>query len=98
MAFPFDFLDLVLPEIAHWMAGKSSSEKRRFRRAGMGLLLFGVVIAACALIFPTIATWAFNSLTWAYFTAFMFSSCGAGLLACIWCEQRNANKTSGFES
>jgi len=97
MAFPFDLLDLVLPEIAHWMAGKSSSEKRRFRRAGMGLLLFGVVIAACALIFPTIATWAFNSLTWAYFTAFMFSGCGAGLLACIWCEQRNAKKTSGFE-
>jgi len=97
VSFPFDLLDFVLPEIAHWMAGKSNSEKRRFRRAGVGLLLFGVVIAACSLIFPTIATWAFNSLAWAYFTAFMFSGCGAGLLTCIWCEQRNANKASGFE-
>lgn len=48
MAFPFDLLDVLLPEIAQWMAGKSTSEKRRFRRAGVGLALLGIQIAlAC---------------------------------------------------
>jgi hypothetical protein len=94
MAFPFDLLDLVLPEIAHWMAGKSSSEKRRFRRAGLGLLFLGVLFAVCAFVFPKMATWAFNSLDWAYFMAFIFSGCGLGLLACIWYDQKKLNNSS----
>jgi hypothetical protein len=91
MAFPFDLLDLVLPEIAHWMAGKSNSEKRRFRRAGLGLLSFGGLIALCTFISPAAAIWAFNSLALAYFGAFLFSGCGVGLLACIWYDQKNSN-------
>jgi hypothetical protein len=55
MAFPFDILDLVLPEIAHWVAGKSSSEKRRFHQAGLGLLLLGVLFAVGAFVFPKVA-------------------------------------------
>jgi hypothetical protein len=51
MAFPFDILDLVLPEIAHWVAGKSSSEKRRFHQAGLGLLLLGILFAVGAFVF-----------------------------------------------
>ncbi len=93
MAFPFDILDLVLPEIAHWVAGKSSSEKRRFRRAGLGLLLLGVLFAVCAFVFPKATTWAFNSLEWAYFMAFLFSGCGLGLLACIWYDQKKLNNS-----
>ena len=94
MAFPFDLLDLVLPEIAHWMAGKSSSEKRRFRRAGLGLLLLGVLFAVGAFVFPKVAIWAFNSLEWAYFMALLFSGCGVGLLACIWYDQKKHIKSS----
>ena len=88
MAFPFDILDLVLPEIAHWVAGKSSSEKRRFHQAGLGLLLLGVLFAVGAFVFPKVAIWTFNSLEWAYFMALLFSGCGVGLLACIWYDQK----------
>jgi hypothetical protein len=88
MAFPFDLLDLVLPEIAQWMAGKSNSEKRRFRRAGLGLFTLGLLFAASSLLFPKVAIWAFNSLEWTYFMALLFSGCGVGLLACIWYDQK----------
>jgi hypothetical protein len=88
MAFPFNILDLVLPEIAHWVAGKSSSEKRRFRQAGLGLLLLGVLFAVGAFVFPKVAIWTLNSLEWAYFMALLFSGCGVGLLACIWYDQK----------
>ena len=88
MSSSFDFFDLVLREIAQWMAGKSSSEKRRFRRAGLGLLLLGVLFAVCAFVFPKVAMLAFNSLEWAYFMVLLFSGCGVGLLACIWYDQK----------
>ena len=88
MAFPFDLLDLVLPEIAQWMAGKSNSEKRRFRRAGLGLFILGVLFAASSLLFPKVAIWTCNALKWAYFMALLFSGCGVGLLACIWYDQK----------
>lgn len=94
MAFPFDLLDLVLPEIAQWMAGKSNSEKRRFRRAGLGLFILGLLFAACWLLFPSLGIWAFNSLEWAYFMAMLFSGCGVGLLACIWCDQKKQINSS----
>lgn len=94
ITFPFDLLDLVLPEIAHWMAGKSNSEKRRFRRAGLGLFILGVLFAASSLLFPKVAIWAFNSLEWAYFMALLFSGCGVGLLACIWYDQKKQINSS----
>lgn len=84
MAFPFDLLDLVLPEIAQGMAGKSNSEKRRFCRAGLGLFILGLLFAASSLLFLKVAILAFNSLEWAYFMALLFSGCGVGLLDCIW--------------
>lgn len=82
MAFPFDLLDLFLPEIANWMAGKSTSEKRRFRRAGVGLFLTGASLATGTCLFGSAAVWAFGSHGWAYFVAFLFAACGGGLLAC----------------
>jgi len=88
MAFPCDLLDLVLPEIAQWMAGKSNSEKRRFRRAGLGLFTLGLLFAASSLFFPKVAIWAFNSLEWSYFMALLFSCCGVGWWACIWYDQK----------
>lgn len=90
----FEFLDLVLPEIAQWMAGKSNSEKRRFRRAGLGLFILGLLFTACSLLFPKVAIWAFNSLEWAYFMALLFSGCGVGLLACIWYDPKKHIKSS----
>lgn len=92
MAAPFDFLDLFLPEIAHWMAGKSSSQKQRFRRAGRGLLLLGGSIGLGALIIPQATVWAFGSLDWAFFAAFLFAGCGVGLLLCLrWDRKINSS-------
>ena len=88
MAFPFDFLDFLLSEIAQWMAGNSNLEKRRFRRAGLGLLILGLLFSACSLLIPKVAIWAFNSLEWAYFMAFLFSGCGLGLLVCVWYDPK----------
>jgi O-antigen/teichoic acid export membrane protein len=88
MAFPFDLLDLFIPEIAHWMAGKSTSEKRRFRNAGVGLFGIGLIIALGTFIFPTIFKWAFTETAWAYFIAFMFIGCGSGLLICIYTDKK----------
>ncbi len=88
MAFPFDLLDLFIPEIAHWMAGKSASHKRRFRNAGVGLLATGVVIAGLQWFFPSVGNWAFDRPAWAYFIAFMFVGCGAGLLACLFLDKK----------
>lgn len=58
MAFPFDLLDLLLPDIASWMAGRSSTYKKRMARAGTGLLLMGMALALCCLIFETAMAWA----------------------------------------
>lgn len=93
MAFPFDLLDLFIPEIAHWMAGKSTSQKRRFQNAGVGLLLIGVVIAGLQWFSPSVAKWAFGSPPWAYFIAFIFVGCGAGLFVCLFLDKR-VNKSS----
>lgn len=94
MAFPFDLLDLFIPEIAHWMAGKSTSEKRRFRNAGVGLSAIGFIIGFGTLFFPTLFKWAFTEIVWAFFTAFMFAGCGLGLLICIYTDKKyNNNKT-----
>lgn len=83
MAFPFDLLDVLLPEIAHWMAGKSTSEKQRFRRAGVGLTLLGVLMALACFFLESAMTWAFNTIEWAWFVAFLFFACGVGLLVCL---------------
>lgn len=91
MAFPFDFLDIFIPEIAHWMAGKSTSDKRRFRNAGVGLSGIGAVIACGSYFFPDIFEWAFTDVTWSYFIAFMFFFCGVGLLACIYIDKKIKN-------
>lgn len=88
MAFPFDLLDVFLPEIAHWMAGKSTSEKRRFRRAGVGLFMLGVFLAIGICFFESAMVWAFNSLEWAYFVAFLCAACGGGLLVCTVVDKR----------
>lgn len=82
MAFPFDVLDIFLPEIAHWMAGRSTSERRRLRRAGTGLLLTGCGLGLLTWWAPELAVWAFNSVVWAGFVAFLFGACGAALLLC----------------
>jgi len=50
MAFPFEALDFFLPEIAHWMAGKSPSERVRMHRAGRGLLMLGLGVACVTLL------------------------------------------------
>lgn len=92
MAFPFDALDWVLPEIAHWMAGRSPSERVRMRRAGRGLLVCGLGIAGMAMVWPAAAHWAFGSLAWAYMLALLFAACGAGLLVCVWAHRRVACK------
>lgn len=83
MAFPFDILDLFIPEIAHWMAGKSTSEKLRLRNSGVGLTLTGSMIAGVQYFFPEIGEWAFYNFAWAYFIAFMVFGCGVGLLMCF---------------
>jgi hypothetical protein len=83
MATPFDLLDLFLPEIAQWIAGKSSSQIRRFRRAGLGLLLLGGFMGLGALAATSFMVWAFTSLHWALFVSFLFMGCGIGLLLCL---------------
>lgn len=93
MAFPFDLLDLFIPEIAHWMAGKSTSEKRRLRNAGVGLFVIGATIASGTLIFPSLVKWAFVDIPWAFFIAFMFGGCGTGLLICSYTDKKyNSDK------
>lgn len=86
MAFPFDALDLFLPEIAHWMAGRSTSDGRRLRRAGTGLLITGYGLGLLTLWAPNLAASAFSHVAWAGFVAFLFGACGAGLLLCFWVE------------
>ena len=92
MAFPFDFLDIFIPEIAHWMAGKSTSEKRRFRNAGVGLSAIGAAIAGCSYFFPEISELVFMDLVWSYFIAFMFLCCGIGLLTCTYIDRKTTSK------
>lgn len=91
MAFPFDILDLFIPEIAHWMAGKSTSEKRRLRNSGVGLTFVGLMIACIQYFFPNVGEWAFYNYAWAYFIAFMFFGCGVGLLICLLVDNRVNN-------
>lgn len=88
MAFPFDLLDVLLPEIAQWMAGKSTSEKRRFRRAGVGLALLGIQIALACIFLESAMTWAFNTIEWAWLVAFLFFTCGVGLLICLMVDKK----------
>jgi len=88
MAFPFDLLDVFLPEIAHWMAGKSTSDKRRFRRAGVGLTVLGILIASASYFFESAMTRAFNTIAWAWFVAFLFCACGVGLLVCLMVDKK----------
>ena len=88
MATPFELLDLFIPEIAHWMAGESTSVKRRFRNAGVGLLAIGIAIAFSALFFPGFFEWAFHNKAWCYFTSFIFICCGIGLLGCLYIDKR----------
>jgi hypothetical protein len=88
MATPFELLDLFIPEIAHWMAGKSTSVKRRFRNAGVGLLAVGIGIAVSSLIFPGFFEWAFHLKAWGYFTSFIFICCGIGLLGCLYIDKK----------
>ena len=83
MKFPLDLLDLFIPEIAHWMTGKSHSTKRRFQRAGQGLIAAGVTLSATAALFPDALVWAFNTAAWACFVAFLFTGCGAKLRLCL---------------
>lgn len=89
MAFPFDVLDIFLPEIAHWMASRSTSERRRLRRAGTGLLLTGCGLGLLAWAAPELTARAFTSVAWAGFVAFLFGACGAGLLFCFWLEKHH---------
>jgi hypothetical protein len=88
MAFPFEALDFFLPEIAHWMAGKSPSERVRMHRAGRGLLMLGLGVACVTLLLPGLAQWAFGSIAWAWMLAALFGVCGAGLLLCVWAYRR----------
>lgn len=88
MAFPFDMLDLFIPEVASWMAGKSISIKRRFLRAGLGLLLVGVGIGVGTVFFPEVIGRAFASLYWGYMLGYLFSFCGIGLLICLFIDKR----------
>ncbi len=88
MAFPFDALDLFLPEIAQWMAGRSQSERVRMYRAGRRLLVLGLGVGGATLLWPDLAGWAFGSLAWAWMLASLFGICGAGLLLCVWAYRR----------
>lgn len=88
MAFPFDILDLFIPEIANWMAGRSTSDKRRFLRAGVGLLLTGIGIGSATFIFPEGIGEIFVSLYWGYMLGYLFSFCGIGLLFCLFIDKR----------
>jgi len=98
MAFPFDLLDLFIPEIAHWMAGKSTSQKRRFRNAGVGLLLTGSSIAGFQYCFPSAASIVFSDVAWTYFLALMFVGCGAGLLVCLFLDKKMNQPEAGDQS
>ena len=88
MTTPFELLDVFIPEIAHWMAGKSTSAKRRFRNAGVGLLTIGLAIAFGSLLLPGFFEWAFPNMTWGYFTSFIFICCGIGLLGCLFIDKK----------
>lgn len=83
MAFPFDLLDLFVPEIAHWMAGKSTSDKRRFLRAGLGLISLGILLGLACFFLDSFMGQAFGTVAWAVFVSFLFAGSGAGLLACV---------------
>ena len=95
MAFPFDILDLFIPEIGHWMAGKSTSEKRRLRNSGVGLTFIGFLIAGIQYLYPDIGDWIFFNHAWAYFIAFMFLGSGLGLLACLLLDNKINNVFCG---
>lgn len=88
MSFPFDALDIFIPEIAHWMAGRSTSDKQRFLRAGVGLLLTGIVMAAGFFFLPGLMEKIFFSLFWGYFLVYLFSVCGIGLLVCLLIDRK----------
>lgn len=88
MAFPFDLLDLFVPEIAHWMAGKSTSDKRRLRRAGLGLISLGLLLGLACVFFESVMIQAFDTIGWAAFVSFLFMGCGAGLLVCLAIDKR----------
>ncbi len=92
MAFPFDFLDVFIPEIAQWMAGKSTSEKRRFLRAGVGLLILGLVIGICNFFSIPLLSWLFDSSAWTYFLAFQCFICGVFLLLCVFINKATSRK------
>jgi hypothetical protein len=93
MAFPFDLLELLLPDIAHWLSGRSSTDRKRLARAGTVLLLTGMALALCCLVFETAMVWAFNSLALVWFTACLFAGCGLFLLACLWVDSRQRQET-----
>lgn len=88
MAFPFDILDIFIPEIANWMAGRSTSDKQRFLRAGVGLLLTGIGLGAGVFLFPGVMGKIFFSLFWGYFIGYLFCFCGLGLLICIFIDKK----------
>jgi hypothetical protein len=88
MAFPFDFMDLFIPEIANWMAGKNASDKQRFRRAGTGLILLGLSMVLVCYLFEAMMVWAFNSLAWALLLSFLLVVSGLFLLFCYWVDSK----------
>jgi len=92
MAFPFDILDIFIPEIAQWMSGKSSSLKRRYFRAGVGLTSVGALIGMLSYAESPLVMWAWNSLLGIYI-GLSFAACGVFFLLCALVDNRK-NKAS----
>jgi hypothetical protein len=88
MAFPFDLLDLFIPEIAHWMAGKSTSDKRRFLRAGVGLSATGLTGVAVFFLNPSILETIFTKSQIGLLIACAFIFCGVGLLLSLLIDKK----------
>ena len=88
MAFPFDLLDLFIPEIAHWMAGKSTSDKRRFLCAGVGLSATGLIGVAVFFLNESIFEAIFTKSKIGLLIACVFIFCGVGLLLSLLIDKK----------
>lgn len=83
MAFPFDLIDLFIPEIAHWMAGKSPSQKVRLLRAGGGLSTAGAAILGASLILLEIVENVFGTSGVGLAIGLAFTGVGIFLFSCF---------------
>jgi len=83
MALPFEIFADLIPEIAKWMAGKSTSQKKRFLRAGGGLLTAGLIAISLGYLNPRVAALFFYSMELCLYTGIVFVAAGLFLLICV---------------